>query len=343
MHKVRIGVVGAGLIGKRHARLVSESPRAELVGIADPAPGVDTVTRAHGVPSYAGIADLLTAGDVDAVIVATPNHLHVQHGLACVEAGIPVLIEKPIASSLDEAEQLADAAEAAGVPVLIGHHRRHSSILQRARDAIDLGLLGDLVAVSGTALYAKPDNYFEVAPWRKDVGGGPILINLIHEIDALRMLCGEIESVETIASNAQRGFPVEDTVALALRFTNGALGSFILSDAAASVRSWENLSGEDLAYPRYAGTDCYTIAGTSGSIEIPTLRLRTVSDERSWWKPMDEQVLESGDRDPLKHQLEHFCDVVDGTAAPVVTARDATRTLEIVLNVASQSRTMLAA
>ena len=103
---------------------------------------------------------------------------------------------------------------------------------------IESGVLGRLVAVTGAAMFRKPDSYFDEVPWRREPGGGPLLINLIHEIDTLRYLCGEIESVQALVSRAIRGFEVEDTVAVNLAFASGAVGTFLLSDAAASAVSW---------------------------------------------------------------------------------------------------------
>ena len=141
-----------------------------------------------------------------------------------MKRGIPVLVEKPIADTLDAALALADASEAAGVPVLVGHHRRHNPIVRKAREIVQSGALGRLTAVSATWLVCKPDDYFDVA-WRREPGGGPILINLIHDIDNLRFIAGDIAAVQGMTSSARRGFPVEDTAALLLRFRDGALGT----------------------------------------------------------------------------------------------------------------------
>ena len=107
-------------------------------------------------------------------------------------------------------------------------------------------MLGPIVAVVGTALFYKPDDYFDVGGgWRRQPGGGPILLNLIHEVNNLLSLVGDIVRVQAVTSNATRGFPVEDTAAMVFTFANGALGTFLLSDAAASPRSWEQtVAGE---------------------------------------------------------------------------------------------------
>lgn len=327
MSRVRIAVAGAGLIGRRHVALVRANPDCELIAVVDPDPAAHEVAGAVAV--YPSLAELFAAERPDGVIVATPNQLHVKHGLECVEAGVAVLVEKPIADTIGEGQTLVDAAEAAGVPLLVGHHRRHSPILRKAREIIEAGVLGRLVAVQGSAVYYKPDDYFNRAPWRTRPGGGPILINLIHEIDNLRAICGDVLGVQATASNAVRGFGVEDTVAITLRFTGGALGTFLLSDAAASARSWEQTSREDAAYPTY-DEDCYLIAGTDGSLAIPTMRLKVYPGKRSWWEPFAVSEVELAREDPLAGQLAHFREVIRGEAAPLVSGRDALRTLRVV-------------
>ena len=230
-----------------------------------------------------------------------------------------------------EAEQLVKAAETAKARILIGHHRAHSPIMAKAHDVVASGVLGKLVAVMGSATFFKPDVYFADAPWRNQPGGGPILLNMIHEVHNLRLLCGEIVAVQAFDSRATRGFAVEDTVAINLRFANGALGSFMLSDTAACPRSWEQTSQENKVYPSYADEDCYVITGTNGSLSVPTMRLKTYPrpQDRSWWKPFEEGVVGMVRDDPLKHQIEHFGAVVRGEAQPLVSARDGLKNLRV--------------
>jgi predicted dehydrogenase len=213
--------------------------------------------------------------------------------------------------------------------------------MSRACDIVRSGRLGPLVAVSGSALFFKPDRYFDEGPWRSEPGGGPILINMIHEIGNLRALCGEIAAVQAFASSARRQFRVEDTVAINFRFANDALGTFLLSDTAAAARSWEQTSGEDKSYARYADEDCYLVAGTDGSLGIPTMRLRSYAraEDRSWWKPFETQLVAVADVDPLARQLAHFCAVIRGEAAPLVTLRDGLQNLRITEAIAAAART----
>ncbi len=332
--RLRLLLAGAGAIGRAHAERVLASDALELAGIADPSPAGAAHAAGLGVPHWRDLDAALDALKPDGVILATPNTLHVQGALACIARGTPVLVEKPVADTLAYAWRLVDAAGRSGVPVLVGHHRRHGAVLAAAHEVIASGTLGRLVIVQGSALFHKPASYFSEAPWRRQKGAGPILNNLVHEVNALRLLAGEIDEVQPIASNARRGHEVEDSVAIALRFANGALGSFVLSDVAASTRSWEQTSGETAAYARDPTEACYLVAGDRGTLAVPTLRLQTVAREPSWFEPMAECTIAAPVDDPLQRQLQHFAAVIRRTAMPLVSARDATRTLQVTLAIA---------
>lgn len=341
MRPIQLVVAGAGAIGRRHIELIQDNDRCQLVAIVDPGPAAAEVAAKAGVLHVRSLHELFEKGRPDGVILATPNHLHVEQALECIAAGVPALIEKPVAHTVEEGERLLQAADRAGVPLLVGHHRAHSPILAKARELIQQGRLGKLVGVTGSAIFYKPDDYFDIAPWRRERGGGPVLINMTHEIGNLRSLCGEIVALQAQSSNSTRGFEVEDTVAIGLRFENGALGTFLLSDTAGSARSWEQTSQENADYPSYDDEDCYVIAGDMGSLSVPTMRLKTYArkEDRSWFKPFETNVVEVVRADPLERQLAHFCDVIDGNAQPLVTVHDGLQNLRIVEAIAEATRT----
>ncbi|UPG71910.1 Gfo/Idh/MocA family oxidoreductase [Roseomonas gilardii subsp. gilardii] len=334
MEQVRIAVAGAGLIGRRHIEEIVRSQGAVLSAIIDPSPAAREIADREGVPLYPSLRDCFAHDRPDGVVLATPNQMHVAQGLECVAARVPVLVEKPIGHRPDEALRLVEAAEQAGIPLLVGHHRPHSPILRKAVEVVRSGILGRLVGVIGSAVFYKPDadGYYDGPfAWRREPGGGPVLINMIHEVGNLRAMIGEIVAVQALASNATRNFAVEDTVAINLRFANGALGTFMLSDTAASPKSWEQTSRENAAYPTYPEEDAYTILGTDGSLAVPTMRLKYYArkEDRSWHKPFREEVLPVERTDPLARQIEHFAAVIRGEEAPLVTGRDGLRNLRV--------------
>ncbi len=222
MSKLAIAVIGAGAIGRAHVDTIRRSEHCRLAGIAEPAVAGKDYADSLGVPWRADHAALLDDVKPDAAIIATPNATHREVAIACVDRGIPAIVEKPIASSLADAAAIVAASEQSAVPILVGHHRRYNPIIRRARRIVLGGTLGRLTNATVLAMFYKPQEYFELA-WRRQPGGGPVLINLIDEIDLIRHLCGEIATVQAVTSNATRGFEVEDTAAVLLRLVGGAL------------------------------------------------------------------------------------------------------------------------
>lgn len=325
-------MVGPGLMGLKHIELILANPRCELAGVVTPEREVvNDVGERLNVPLFHDLEACLSSVAPSGVVISSPNEFHYEQACLCVERDIPVLIEKPITSSYDDAERLVELVSRRAAKAIVGHHRAHSPLMATARAVIEAGRLGRLVALQGSAIFHKPPAYFDAGPWRRQIGGGPILINLIHEIGIMRTLCGEISAVQAIASNTIRRFPVEDTVAINLQFRNGALGTFVLSDTGASPRSWEQTSRENPVYPTYPDEDCYSISGTLGSLDFPTMRLKShpATQAPSWHVPFVEEVIPVVRQDPLERQLENFLDVILGLAAPVVTAFDGAQNLKV--------------
>ena len=223
---------------------------------------------------------MIAAGDIDGGILATPNRLHEAGALACIDAGLPVLVEKPIATDLPGARRIVAAAEAAGVAAAVGHHRRHNPLIARAKALIDEGRLGQIASVQGPTWFMKPDSYF-TTDWRRRKGAGPVYLNLIHDIDLLLHLVGPVVTVQAMESNAVRGNEVEETAVILLRFASGALGTVNVCDTAVAPWSWELTARENPAYPA-TSEDCYWLGGTEGSLSLPNLALWRNPATRSW-------------------------------------------------------------
>jgi predicted dehydrogenase len=334
--RLRIGVAGAGLIGRKHIELIAASPDCVLAAIADPLPAAKTLAESSGVPWYADHRVLLQHEKPDGLIIASPNALHLAMALDCAAEGTPALIEKPVTDTVASAQRLCATLRRSGVPMLVGHHRRHNPVIKAARETVMGGRLGRLTAVVGLWLLKKPDDYFEVA-WRREQGGGPLLINLIHDIDNLRFICGEIVEVQALTSNRARGFAVEDTAALLLSFANGALGTVTVSDATPSPWSWELSSGENVAYPKQ-DKPCYVFAGTTGSLAVPTMERWSYPAQVGWHAPLACSPVASASFDPLAEQLRHFLAVIAKRESTLVSVDDAMRTLAVVEAVGEAAR-----
>ncbi len=335
--KVAIAVVGAGAIGRKHIAALAQSGVARLVALVDPSVSARALAAQMGVAAFATLDALLAAGVADAAILATPTPAHFPGAMACVAAGLPVLVEKPVTVTPAEAAVLAAAAAQSGVPVLVGHHRRHNPLMQRAREIVQRGDIGRIVALHTTTWFLKPDDYF-LHDWRRAPGAGPMLTNLIHDVDLMRWIVGDVVSVQATASSAVRGFATEDTAVAILRFANGALGTMSVSDAAVSPWSWELTSGENPDYP-VTGQSCYMISGTQGALDLPRLTWWSYAGAAGWHAPLQAQREPVSAADPLARQIDHFAAVVRGTAAPIITVADAARSLTVVDAIARAAQT----
>lgn len=323
---VRLGIIGGGFMGRRHAEIAAGVIDATVVGIADPY--TKELAADLGVPHYLDHRDLLRSSEVDGVIIANPNAAHVAAALDCIDAGRPCLLEKPVALSRAEVQPLLEVVQAGGSAVLVGHHRRHHPSVQAAREAIASGRLGNLVAVHGMWLSRKADQYFDVE-WRRQPGAGVLMINAVHDLDILRHLCGDIVAVQAQLSSAIRELPVADTASVSFEMANGALGSYLCSDAAVSPWSWDLATQDEPVFPFNPTSSCYFIAGTHSALTLPQMTRHYYPGAADWNQPLSSthEVTDTGDS--FTRQLVHFVAVVRGEAEPLITVVDAASTIAL--------------
>ncbi|MGB2320108.1 MAG: Gfo/Idh/MocA family protein [Candidatus Puniceispirillum sp.] len=326
---LRIAIAGLGLVGLRHAEAISHVNGISLCAVADPSLESKKYASANDLQHFDALDELIEAVKPDGIILATPTTLHVTQGWLCVDAGIPVLIEKPLANNLAEGEALVKHAEAANVPVLVGHHRRFNPIIRKAHNIISEGQIGEVKSVHATCWFYKPDSYFDIAPWRKREGAGPVSVNLVHDIDLIRHLCGEITQVQAQANPSSRGYDNEDVSAALFIFGKGGIGTVSVSDSIVAPWSWEFTSREYPVYP-FTGQSAYQIGGTKGSLSVPDLALWTHDQERDWWSPISSNVIDCGRSDPLINQIDHFASVIRGETIPQVSGCEGLRTLAVI-------------
>lgn len=342
MDSVRLGLIGMGLIGTPHARTLQQVDECQLVAVADVDETYREPTEGLGATFYRDYEEMIGRERLQGVIIATPNHLHVPMGIACAQHGLHLFVEKPIALDLGAADRLIAAAKQNGVRILVGHQRRFNARVEKAREVVQGGALGGLVGVTVTWALLKPPEYFEGPfAWRRNTGGGPILINLIHEIDNLRYICGEIREVFAVTSNNVRRFAVEDTAAVTFRFESGAVGTAFVSDCAPSLSAYEATTGENpLVYHDFG--NCYGFYGTKASLLFPQMKTCFYSDpaELGWHYPITEQGLKvPQEEDPYAKEFRHFSRVIRGEESPRISGEDGRRTLEVTLAVQRSGQT----
>jgi predicted dehydrogenase len=341
MEKIRLGVIGLGMIGKLHAETLRKQEDIAFAAASDADPNHRKTAESLGVPFYRSFEEMLEQVPMDGVIAAVPNDQHLPVGEACAARGVHILMEKPIAPDLESAESLIQAARKNRVHLLVGHHRRYNPHIRELRRIVRDGELGQVLGAAVHWAMYKPENYFqEPFTWRSLPGGGPIRINLIHEIDNLRFICGDIARVYAEVSSLARGFPVEDTVCVSLRMKSGASASIFLTDCAPSPFSYEATTGENPFFYRTNRT-CYHYFGTEGSITFPDLRKNFYRDpaKKGWQYPLCEEGCKVDFEDPYSRQIRHFAAVIQGREEPVIDGEDAKKTLEVTLGIQKSGET----
>lgn len=326
-----IAVAGAGLIGRAHIARIQAQPGARLGAIVDPSPAARDMAAGLGVPYFADVAEALATARPDGLVIATPNAFHVPHGLAAVEAGVPMLLEKPPANDVESARTLVEAAERKGVPILVGHHHRHSPLMRRAREVIQSGRWAAHRGQRNVPLQ-------EAGPW------------LLRWCRLLATRAGRRRGAHQPHPRRRRpadpvrrrGRGAGDELQRGPRLSGGgqrrgppALRQRRPRHARSSDRPRRRGAGSDLrenkAYPQ-TDQSCYLVAGTRGSLAVPRLETWT-HDGDGWWTPIRSERITAPEEDPLTLQMKHFLAVVRGEATPVIDGREGMRTLATTLAV----------
>jgi predicted dehydrogenase len=237
---IRFGILGTGMIARYHAAAIAATEGARLAAVARADKrGVAEAAAAFGVPCEAGYDALLSRDDVDVVCICTPSGLHAPQALAAARAGKHVLVEKPMALTLPDADAMIAACRERGVLLAVALQRRTEPAFIAVRDAVRQGALGRLTLGSVIVPYLRTQSYYASAAWRGTWeldGGGALMNQGIHLVDLLLWLMGEVGDVEGVQARAAtlaHDIPVEDVVAATLRFAGGALGSVVATTAAA--------------------------------------------------------------------------------------------------------------
>ena len=331
-HKTKLALIGVGTIGKRHLKALSDVKEANLIAVVDTNPNLEKLVLERKVPFFTSTEEMLKKHEPEGVIVCTPTEVHLEPVLSSLESKAHVLVEKPITATLAEGRKIIASAENVSREVLVGHHRRYYGNIDKTRELIRKGALGKLIGVNGMWTVRKADSYFE-PEWRRLRSSGPVLINLIHEIDTLRYVCGDLVSLSAKVSRGLRDHPKEETAAVLMEFEGGALGTFLISDATPSPWTWEQAIGENPSFPK-TSQNVYRFTGSEASLDFPNLVLwKHGKGSPDWFNEISPQSIEMKLEDAYAAQCRHFCAVIAGREKPQITAMDAVRTLEATLAV----------
>jgi myo-inositol 2-dehydrogenase/D-chiro-inositol 1-dehydrogenase len=312
---LRVGVIGFGGMGAWMAEALAQTPGMRLAGVAEPHPARAEAARAWGVPSFSDYRELLE-GPLDAVYIATPNALHKEHLLAALERGLPAFLEKPVALSLPDADEMIAAAGRAGVPVLVNFSYRFSAPYGRLRSRLRVGDLGELLAAwvrsfRGYGLYANGVCHPAVA--EPEASGGWVVHHAIHAADWLLWVGGPAASVTAHTFASSPAAPGAEGVLAQVAFRGGAAGQ--LADSVCGYR--EHSAG--LLGTR--GTAVYS--SKDGLLRWTAEPTRPESGH---------EATAISDEEGYRHvAAHHFAEVVRGEAEPRATLADGRAALQLAL------------
>jgi len=252
--KIGFGIVGGGVIGPFHARAITAQPDARLIAVCDVVPGAaEKLAGEFGAQAMTNLDAMLARDDIQVVSVCVPSGLHAEIGIKAAQAGKHVICEKPIDITLDAADRLIAACDAAGVKLQVISQHRFGAGMQRLKQAIDNGALGTLVMGNASIFWYRAQAYYDSGGWRGTWaldGGGCLMNQGVHYVDLLRWAMGPAASVTAkMGTLAHERIEVEDAAVAVIQFENGAIGSLI---------------GTTDAFPGY--TCRLEIVGTEGSV-----------------------------------------------------------------------------
>jgi len=252
--KIGFGIVGGGVIGPLHARAITAQPDARLVAVCDIVPeAAEKLAGEFGAEAMTDLDAMLARDDIQVVSVCVPSGLHAEIGVKAAHAGKHVICEKPIDITLDAADRLITACDAAGVKLQVISQHRFGAGMQRLKKAIDDGALGALVMGNAEIFWYRAQAYYDSGGWRGTWaldGGGCLMNQGVHYVDLLRWAMGPVASITAkVGTLAHERIEVEDVAVAVIQFENGAIGSLI---------------GTTDAFPGY--TCRLEIVGTEGSV-----------------------------------------------------------------------------
>lgn len=331
--RLKLAVVGLNH-GYSLARAIAASNTAELAGLCtrNPARHKNEADQ-FAVPLFGDLDSMLTALDLDGIVVAVATNQLAAVTKRCLERDIDVLIEKPAGVDVSEVLELKRLAARTTARVVVGYYRRLARQVVALQELLAANVIGEVVGVSCSWVIRKPSGYFKDWKAVRAAGGGCLMINVIHDIDLLQNLFGPIEAVAAQESRSQHADDLEHVVALNLKFTSGKVGTVFLCDRSPSPYSYENTVAAVTKFPRYP-TDSHYFFGTSGSLAFPSFTLySSASPDNSWLDSLSRSVISPANEtidDPIVRQIEHFSQVLRGNAEPHATLDDAIRNLAVV-------------
>lgn len=340
MGKLKFATIGCGRIAKKHMEaLANNYDQAELVALCDvvkdkayeKAGIYNDFLAAKGLKSkdiklYTDYKEMIKNENIDVVSIATESGYHPQIAIYCLDSGLHVIVEKPIALSIKDADMMVDAADRNKKKLCVCHQNRFNKPVQMLRNAIDQKRFGKLISGTARILWNRDMNYYHQAPWRGtwELDGGTLMNQCIHDIDLLQwMLGGEVDTVYAQCDTFLRDIQGEDFGAVIVRFKNGAIGI---------------IEGSACVYPKNL-EETLSIFGEKGTVCIGGLAVNRIETWRFADNQDSEQEIikkQQGDPDTV-YGFGHtplFADMIESINTgrePLVNGVSGKRAMEIIL------------
>lgn len=324
---LKFALLGCGRIAKRHSELLGNGQieGAELVSVCDiNIEKADNISKLFDVPSFADMHEMLNTIDIDVVVVLTESGSHAQHVIELAKYGKSIVVEKPMALTLDDADAMIEACDKYSCRLFVVKQNRFNVPIQKLKEAIDAKRFGKLVLGTVRVRWCRPQEYYDQDSWRGTWAqdGGVLTNQASHHIDLLEWAMGDVESVFARSTTALVNIEAEDTAVVTVKFKNGALG-IIEATTAARPRDLEG---------------SISILGETGTVEVGGF---AVNEMKTWDFAEkiegDEQVLEKYSVNPpnvygFGHQAyyEHVVDCIVNNTTALVDGLKGRKSLELI-------------
>lgn len=324
---LHFALVGCGRISKRHSELLGRGQvaGARLAAVCDVVhERAERLASENGVPWFADMHEMMQRVHVDVVVVLTESGLHAEHVIALAKYGKHIIVEKPMALTLADADAMIRACDHAGVRLFVVKQNRFNVPVVKAREALEAGRFGKLVLGTVRVRWCRPQAYYEQDAWRGTwaLDGGVLANQASHHVDMLEWMMGDVDTVFAMGATALADIEVEDTAIVTLQFSSGALG---VIEATTAARP-KDLEGS------------LSLLGEGGTVEIAGF---AVNEMRHWKfvvpESADDSVLEKYSVNPpnvygFGHQAyyEHVVDCISSGKRQLVDGLEGRRSLELI-------------
>ena len=333
MGKLKFAILGCGRISYKHVEaLINNTGDAELVAVCDLIES-NAVARKQqyelamehsDVAVFTNYQEMFDTCEIDVVAIATESGYHAKHAIDAIKSGYHVLVEKPMALSVDDAREMISEAKKHDKKICISHQNRFNPPIQKLRRAVEEGRFGRIINATARILWTRDENYYRQAPWRgtEALDGGTLMNQCIHNIDLLQwMMCSEVERVNAERGTFLRNIEMEDFGALLLRFKSGAIGI---------------VEGSACVYPRNL-EETLSIFGEKGTVvigglavnEIKVWQFEDVRDYDAVTSDEDVDSVYGKGHTPLYHD---FIAAIYENREPLINGEEGMKAMKIILD-----------